>query len=122
MFIYCNPNPCKTLVGDCVIRAISIAEQQSWEETYVELCGKGYKMCDMPSSNEVWGEYLNSKGYKCYVIPFPIYSVRQFCNDYKSGRYVVGTGSHAIAVINGDIYDTWDSSDETPAYYWRKEV
>lgn len=42
MFIYCNPNPCKTLVGDCVIRAISIAEQQSWEETYVELCGKGY--------------------------------------------------------------------------------
>ena len=39
------------------------------------------------------------------------------------GTYVLGTGNHVVAVVNGDYYDMWDSGDEIPAYVWyKKEV
>lgn len=30
-YVYYNPNPSKKLVGDCVIRGISILTNQSWK-------------------------------------------------------------------------------------------
>ena len=62
MYSYFNPNPIKNKrVGDCVVRAISKALNQSWEETYIELCLLGYIMGDWGSSNAVWNAYLKSK-------------------------------------------------------------
>ena len=29
--------------------------------------------------------------------------------------------SNAVGVIDGDYYDTWDSGNEIPIFYWRKE-
>ena len=34
MFIQYNPNPDRKLVGDCVIRAITKAEEITWEEAF----------------------------------------------------------------------------------------
>lgn len=125
MFIFSNPNPCKTLVGDCVVRAISLAEGTMWDVVYLDLCAKGLDMCDMPSSNDVWGEYLSEKGYRRYILPMACatcYSVEQFCKEHPVGLYILATGTHVITVIDGDHYDTWNSKDETPIYYWQKEV
>ena len=124
MFIETNPNPIHKLVGDCVIRAISILENRSWDYTFIELCVHAYSMSDMPSSNEVWGSYLKSLGYTRNIIPNTCpacYSVRQFCNEYPIGRYLLATGTHVVAVIDGDYYDTWDSGHEIPIYYFTKE-
>ena len=64
MYSYYNPNPIKNKrVGDCVVRAISKALNQSWEETYIELSLLGYIMGDWGSSNSVWNAYLKSKGF-----------------------------------------------------------
>ena len=123
-FIINNPNPYGSYVGDCVIRAISIAQNEPWRNVYIGLAIQGLLMGDMPSSNKVWGEYLKSKGYRRYIIPNDCpdcYTVRDFCGEYFKGRYILGTGSHVIAVIDGDYYDTWDSGDESPIYYWTKE-
>lgn len=84
-----------------------------------------YKMYDMPSSNAVWGAYLADMGYRRYVIPDTCpacYSVKQFCIDNPKGKYLLATGTHAVTVIDGDYYDTWDSGDEVPIYYFTKEV
>ena len=124
MFVFCNPNPSGSYVGDCVIRAISTADNKSWYETFVELCLQGLMMYDMPSSNRVWNEYLKGQGYKRYIVPSECsgcYTVKNFCNEFFKGTYILGTGSHVIAVINGNYYDTWDSGDESPIYYWTKE-
>lgn len=124
MFVFNNPNPSGSYVGDCVIRAISIASGKSWYETYVELCLQGLIMYDMPSSNRVWNEYLKSEGYKRYIIPDTCpncYTVRDFCGEHFKGTYILGTGSHVIAVRDGNYMDTWDSGDEAPIYYWTKE-
>ena len=124
MFTKTNPNPNGSYVGDCVVRAISIAENQSWNETYINLCLMGLKMYDMPSSNRVWHEYLRTLGYKRRIVPNDCpfcYTVKDFCGEYFKGTYILGTGNHVICVKNGDWYDTWDSGDETPIYYWSKE-
>ena len=82
---------------------------------------EGLMLCDMPSSNEVWGSYLRKLGYKRIDIPNSCpacYTVRDFCIDNPVGEYLLATGSHVITVINGDYYDTWDSGDEIPAFCW----
>lgn len=123
-FIFVNPNPDGNLVGDCVIRALSIAMNKPWDDVYMDLALRGFDMKDMPSSNRVWGEYLKENGWRRRVVPddCPVcYTVRDFCGEYFRGTYILGTGTHVIAVINSDWMDTWNSADEYPIYYWEKE-
>ena len=123
-FIMSNPNPSKKLVGDCVIRAISIVLDMDWETTYIELALQGFMMHDMPSSNEVWGSYLKTKGFCRYIIPDSCpdcYSVKDFCSENRSGIYLLATGTHVVAVVDGHYIDTWDSGGEIPIYFWKKE-
>ena len=123
MYSYYNANPYKIRVGDCVIRAISKALNQPWEDTYIDLTIQGYLMGDLLSSNAVWGAYLKSKGFTREIVSNDCpecYTINDFCEEYQQGVYVIGTGSHAVCVIDGTIYDTWQSGDETPIYYYRK--
>lgn len=125
MWMYCNVNPRANLVGDCVIRAISLATDQDWDTTYMGVVTKGYEMKDMPSSNAVWGAYLKHNGFKRFVIPNECpdcYTVEDFCKDHPKGTYVLATGTHAVTTIDGNFYDTWDSGMETPIYYFTKEI
>lgn len=120
MFKYLNNNPSKNRVGDCVIRAISTVLGKSWEETYIELCLQGYLMSDLPSSNDVWGKYLKGKGFQREFITEDQYYISDFAKEHPLGKYIVGTGTHAVAVCDGDICDVWDSSDEKPIYFYYK--
>ena len=122
MWIRCNPNPLGKQTSDCVVRAIAIATEQSWKRTYRELCELGEIEAEMPNSNSVWGLYLRNKGGKQFLLPESCpacITVRAFCEKYPTGVYVIGTGSHAVAVIDGDYYDAWDSGNEVPSYFWR---
>ena len=118
-----NPNPYGLRVGDCVIRAISKALDMPWEKTYIDLSIQGFMMGDLPSSNAIWSAYLKHKGFKRRTIEDcpDCYSIEDFCRDHPKGIYVVGTGTHAVCVCDSDIYDAWDSSNETPVYYFEKE-
>ena len=76
----------------------------------------------MPSSNSVWGLYLHDMGMEQFLLPDACpkcITIRAFCEKYPEGTFVVGTGSHAVAVISGDYYDSWDSGNETGMYFWR---
>lgn len=124
MYSYYNPNPQSRRVGDCVVRAISKATNKAWEETYIELCLLGYIMGDLPSSNKVWDSYLKTQGFVRDIISADCpscYTINDFCEEYPQGIYVIGTGTHAVAVVDGVIYDTWQSGDETPIYFYKKE-
>lgn len=121
---YYNPNPLGLSVGDCTIRAISKIIERDWKTTYLELLVQGYKMYDMPSANRVWGEFLRSQGFVRRTIPSTCpdcYTVREFCIDHPVGSYVLGTGEHVIAVVDGDYYDSWDSGREIPIYYFERQ-
>ena len=68
-FINYNANPVNNRVGDCVIRAISKATGNTWEEIYTKIALQGFLMSDMPSANRVWMAYLKKIGFKKYLIP-----------------------------------------------------
>lgn len=123
MWIEYNPNPCNRRVGDCVIRAIAKATNREWESVYVDLCVQGFMLADLPSSNSIWSVYLKSKGFKRRTIEDcpDCYTMEDFCKEHPQGVYVVGTGTHAVAVVDGNIFDAWDSSREIPQYYFEKE-
>lgn len=124
MWIYYNPNPCGNHAVDCSVRAVCKALDIEWGEAYSAICLTGYVMCDMPSSNAVWGSYLRSKGFSRKQIPdvYPEkYTANQFCADHPEGTYVLVFSGHVATVENGDIYDSWDSSSELPLYYYEKE-
>lgn len=124
MFQFFNPNPAGRNVGDCVIRAVCKATGQTWEKSYTDLCLQGFMMLDMPSSNAVWGAYLRGQGFKRYVIPNTCpdcYTIGQFAADHPQGLFVAATGTHVVTVDGGTIFDTWDSSNEVPIYYFTKE-
>lgn len=124
-YIFSNPNPEKNLVGDCVIRAISIVMGREWEDVYIDVVLQGFMMKDMPSSNYVWGSYLHRMGYRRTVIPNTCpdcYTVKDFCEDNPQGTFILATGTHVIAVKDGNYFDTWDSGNEIPIYYWKKEA
>lgn len=121
---YCNLNPHGLRVGDCVVRALSCALGQPWETTYIGLSLQGYLMGDMPSANAVWDAYLKSKGFAREMIPSDCpdcYSIDDFADDHPSGVYVVGTGTHATAVIDSTVYDIWDCGQEKPLYYYTQK-
>ena len=123
MYVYYNPNPIGLSVGDCVIRAISCALNQSWVKTYTDLLAQGLSMFDMPSANRVWGQFLKTKGFKKFQIPDfcpDCYTIRDFCYDNPYGIFVVGTGEHVVCVIDGHYFDSWDSGNEVPIYYFKR--
>lgn len=124
-FVRYNENPFKNDTIDCAIRAISTFLDMSWDDVYVDLSIEGFIVKDMPNKNYVWDKYLERKGYKLYLVPDMCpncTTVKSFANEHNTGKYLLGTGSHVIAVQNGDYYDTWDSGNELPLYYYKREV
>ena len=122
-YVYYNPNPLKLSVGDCTIRAISKALNISWDETYLALANLGFEMYDMPSANRVWGYFLKLNGFKKYQLPDTCpdcYTIKDFCYDFPIGIYIVGTGEHVVCVINGSYFDSWNSGNEIPIYYFKR--
>lgn len=123
-YVFNNPNPKENFVGDCAVRAISIALDIPWLEAFMDLCAQGGEKCDMPDSNDVINDYLTSKGFSSHLILKDCktcYKLRDFCRDHPTGTFIIGTGKHMVAVINGDYYDTADSGDCIPVYYYEKE-
>lgn len=123
MWQYTNLNPKGKSVGDCTIRAIGIATDKGWMETYLDLCLFGLLMADMPSANAVTTSYLKNKGFRRRTIPDDCpdcYTIEDFCKDHPKGVYVIGTGSHLTCCIDSVLFDSWDSRNETPVYYFEK--
>lgn len=124
MYRFYNANPKAARVSDCTVRAISALTGKPWQTVYMDLCLEGLKRADMPSANHVWGAYLKKLGYKRYALPNSCpdcYTVEDFAQEHRSGRYLLALSGHVVAVIDGDWLDTWDSGQETTIYYWMKE-
>lgn len=119
-----NPNPTGRNVGDCAVRAVAKALGVTWEVAYAMIAVNGFLMGDIPSSNSVWGAVLRQNGFSRYAVPNTCpdcYTAEDFCAGHPEGIYVLGFGNHVATAIDGTLYDSWDSSQELPQYFWTKE-
>ena len=119
MHRYYNPNPDGKNVGDCTVRALSKALNQPWEYTYTSIALEGFLRHDMPSANAVWGAYLRRSGFSRYLAPEDM-TVAEFSEENPTGVYVLALSGHVVCILDGVLYDTWDSSNEVVLYYWMK--
>lgn len=121
---YFNNNPMMRNVGDCSVRAISKALGIDWETAYIKIMINGYSMCDMPSSDAVWGAVLRQNGFYREAIPDTCpdcYTAENFCEEHPQGTFVLAFGGHVATVIDGVLFDSWDSSHEIPQYYFYRK-
>jgi len=122
-YIFQNKNPYGKLVDDCVIRSIAVVTGKSWNDIFLELSVEAYIAKDLQNANSVWGEYLERNGFVKRQLPntCPLcYRVKDFVRDHKHGIYVLGDGTHAIAVVDGYYIDTYDVGDRTVLFYYEK--
>lgn len=124
MWVKFQPNPCGRNVGDCAVRAIAAALNVDWETAFELIATNAFQMSDMPSSDSVWGSVLRQNGFYRSAIPNTCpdcYTAEDFMIDHPRGTYVLGFGGHVATVKNGQLYDSWDSSQEIPQYYWYRK-
>lgn len=124
MWVEYNPNPAQARAGDCAVRAIAKALNIDWESAYAKVAVNGFLMGDVISSNAVWGSVLRQNGFTREIIPNSCpdcYTLADFSKDHPKGTFVVALPGHVAAVVDGNIYDSWDSSELVPLYYWREE-
>ena len=119
-----QPNPAGRNVGDCAVRAVAKALNTDWETAFAEIVSSAYMMADMPSSNAVWGAVLRKHGFKRTAIPDTCpdcYTAADFVIDHPNGVYVLGFGNHVATAVDGVVFDSYNSTNQIPQYYWHKE-
>lgn len=123
VWIEYNPNPRGRRTIDCAVRAVCAALGVDWDAAYAMIAARGYEDKTMMVGNGTWGSVLRRHGFRRAVIPNccpDCYTAGDFCRDHPAGTYVLGFENHVATVINGRLYDAWDSSQEIPQYYWFK--
>lgn len=91
---YFQNNPVGRTVGDCAVRAVSVALDIPWEDAFAQIAANGFAMGDLPSSNSVWGATLRMHGFKRQSIPDTCpdcYTFEDFARDNPHGVFVLGT-------------------------------
>ncbi len=134
-FHYYNANPKGRITGDCTFRAICTALGQSWEQTVMEMaalsCETGYAINDSKGIER----YMELKGWHKCRQPRKWnntkYTGKEWCELLQSGRELPFSGDitqlvanigggHIVAIIDGKVWDVWDSTDGCIGNYWVK--
>ena len=117
-----NGRICKSFKGDCVIRSISLATDQSYEQTFTELMELGLEMGAYPNHDKVWVKYLESKGFvknKPPRVNGKMIKLRDW--DGAPDVAVVRNSGHLTAIVDGIVHDDWDCRYRPVNSYWTKE-
>lgn len=134
-FHFHNANPKNRFTTDCVIRAICTALDTTYSEVVMDLarlqCETGYDDGD----DKIYDKYLISKGFVKNKQPRKEdgtkYTGKEFCKMLQQDYgYVIGKdirivahlgGHHVVAIVDGKVWDTWDSTWGCIGNYWYKE-
>ena len=122
-WVYYNPSPTGRNVGDCAVRAVAKALDTDWETAFALIAANAFQMGDVISANAAWGSVLRQHGFQRTALPPTCpdcYTAEDFATDHPRGTYVLGFGNHTATIKDGRLFDSWDSSQEIPQYYWEK--
>lgn len=118
MYKYYNANPKGRNIDDCTIRAISVAENISWDKAYEKLSNSARKLGLMMSSIPAIDYYLD-KRYK--RVDKDYLFVGDFVNEHPHGTYLITMPGHITVLKNGSIIDSFDCRNRKFFMAWRVE-
>ena len=116
-FIYTNVNPEQLLINDCVTRAISLAT----DSDYFDIQEKLYLTSSLFSCDRLsvqCYENLLENVFGCEPVYCYGMTVGEFAEDNPVGVFLVRIQGHLTTIIDGDIRDTWDTSNEICDLAW----
>lgn len=114
---YFDPNPLPEDENDCTVRAICAVTTLDWDTVSDVLFDLSRGLRRMPSSDKAWGTLLYFMGFRRYAAPRG-YTVRDFCLDHPAGEFFVCPRQHVAAVIDGQLYDSWNCLNRPILAYW----
>lgn len=114
MYKYYNANPFGRIVNDCTVRAISLATEKTWDETYRELSDYARRQGITFSEIEFINEYLAER-YPRYCDTENITTLQNFLDLEIPGRFLITMSGHITCAIDGVCYDTFNPSNR---YIW----
>lgn len=118
MYKYYNANSKGKFVNDCTIRAISVAEGKTWDETYTELSNIAQRNGIILDDVNFIEPLLDSRYRRaCYKNK----RVGDFAYEHPKGRYLITMDGHITCCINGNIFDTFDCRDRIMRCAWKVE-
>ena len=116
---YYNANTRDADVGDCVKRALSVAYSEDYDKVSAELNKiKRDKRAPGFNFDITFNEFMKRRG-DTWASERNDITVDEFCNQHPSGVWLIlcgkkspsasGRSSHMAAIVNGNVYDSWDS-------------
>ena len=116
MYRFLNQNSHQRFIDDCTVRAISLAENRTWNETYDKLSDLARSKGLMFNSVEFIEDYLDYF-YKreCH----DSVTVGEFADKHIKGTFLVTMPNHITVIIDGIIYDTFDPSERIMRCAWK---
>ena len=116
MYKYHNANALGNAVNDCVVRAISIAERKTWDETYIELSEIARQEGILLDDVNFVENYLDHRYRRqCHYSK----TVGEFAEECDEGTYLVTMEGHITVVVDGIVYDTFDCTDRRMWCAWK---
>lgn len=109
MYRFYNANYKGKFVNDCTIRAISLAEGKTWQETYEELsyiAGRNGIILDDVNFIE---PLLDSRYNR---VRLKERTAGEFAYKHPVGTYLILVPGHVTCCIDGTIYDTFNPSNK----------
>lgn len=123
IYRYCNPHPQKKLVGDCVVRAITIALDGDYLEVRKHLNRVKKELKETSyKNNKFIHKYAQLMGWDKISFPaikgVPRLRGRDFVKKYPKGKYILNLAGHIVTVVDGVYFDIWDCTDKMIYNAW----
>lgn len=111
-----NANAQGRFVNDCTIRAISLAENKTWDETYKELSEIAQENGIILDDVNFIEPFLDSRYDRiCYDETL----VGEFVERHPIGTYLITMNGHITCCIDGVVYDTFDCRNRVMWCAWK---
>lgn len=112
---YYNANSRGNYVNDCTVRAISVAEGKTWDETYEELSDSAQEEGTLLDDVDFIENYLDDRYRR---VPHYARTVEEFIEEYPYGTFLITMDGHITVVIDNVLYDTFDCRDRIMRSAW----
>lgn len=129
-FHYHNANPKNKSTSDCVLRALcGVLPNKTYQQISKELFELSMKCGYFMNDKKCYEKYLELNGFRKMKQPKKEdgtkYTGEEFCNkvqkfsfNYPERMFAHIGGHHVVAIVDGRVWDTWDSTSGCIGNYY----